>query len=267
MIKFKEIFLRNICCWIFSALVIVAFLFSRTPVSVSQNMDVPSLTEANQPETQPLDNLPFHPGEIITYHIKKFKVTAGEATLQYHGLVEVDGVGAVGITFTAKALNFLDEEKIYLDPKTFYPLMVKRTLDLWGKKERIDEVYDHSRGEIKIVKTAGGKTTEQIIKREGQIDNIYAFIYRYRASGGGEIGDTLDVHLPTKDVSIKLTEKSNVETASGKKVDAYFLQSDPKQYQLWISTSEQRIPLRIDGAVGLGKTMMVMSSYEPGASR
>lgn len=251
---------------VLAALGLTAGIYRQSEVPVVQTPKSEMKQEGAAQVVSLLERAPFLPGEIIRYDIRKLKLKAGEASLEYRGLVDVDGISAVEIIFTASALNFLDEEKIYLDPQTFYPLVVKRNLNLWGKKETISELYDHSAGKIRIVKDAGGKTTEQILKREGPIDNIYAFIYRYRMSGTYQQGEVLNLHLPTKDVVIKLMEKVHVD-ASGKKQEAFFMQSDPKQYQLWIGATEQKLPLRIDGAVGLGKTLMVMREYEPGQAR
>ena len=121
---------------------------------------------------------PFANGEKIIYSIKKMGVKAGEASLVFHGSTRVKNKEVYLIQFTASALNFFDQEKIYVDPKTFYPVMVKRDLNIWGKKERITEEYLTDKGQVKITKNAGGKTTVQTIEKKGAVDNIYCFIYR-----------------------------------------------------------------------------------------
>lgn len=152
--------------------------------------------------------LPFLKGETITYDIKKLKLKVGEASLVFNGPVEVEGKQAISITFTAKGFKFYDEEQIYLDAETYYPIIIKRDLDIFGKKEKIIEYYDSKRGKVRIVKTAKGKTSEQVIENGTQFDNIYGFIYRYRRLGRFNEGEEFRLHLPTDDVSLKLVERT-----------------------------------------------------------
>jgi hypothetical protein len=205
-------------------------------------------------------DFPFFPGETISYDIMKLRLKAGEATLVYNGPVKINNRDAVLITFTSKALKFLDEEEIFLDPTTFYPITVKRNLNLWGKKECIVEEYSSDKGLVKITKESNGKVTEQVIENPFPLDNIYGFIYRYRKSGQFRIGEILKIHLPTRDVEFRLVEMRNLKT-DDKTLDAYYMESSPKKYKVWFGQDHKRIPLRIDGAVGIGNTSMVINSY------
>ena len=207
--------------------------------------------------------VPFSQGEKITYDIKKMGVRAGEATLVFEGTTEIRHRPALLIVFTARALNFFDEEKIYLDPLTFYPVFVQRRLNIWGKKEKIEEEYLPQEAQIKITKTAGGQTTEQIIEKAGPIENIYGFIYRCRKDNPFNRKDPLEIKLPTKDLSIEFVREGKLK-AAGQAFDVYFMQSDPRQYSIWFDAGSNRIPLRIDGAVGFGKTSMIMVEYKKG---
>lgn len=204
--------------------------------------------------------LPFRPGETIQYDIKKFKMRVGEATFTFHGRVLLEGQSALLITFTSKGLKFFDEENIYVDPRTFLPQRVERDLNIFGKKEKIVEHYNAQEGSVRIVKTAKGKTTEQVINRSVPLDNIYCFIFRYRAAGKFTVGETLQIHLPTKDVQFQV-QKSRRLQLEDKEVDAYYLQSDPAQYRVWFDTGAHKVPLRIDGAVGVGNATMILRSY------
>lgn len=204
--------------------------------------------------------MPFSKGETITYTIKKLGLKVGEASYVFNGLTEINNQKAYLLTFTAKAFNFFDEEKIYFDPKTFYPISVYRTLNIFGKKEKIQETYFHDKGEILITKHAKGETTTQTIKKIGPIDNLMCFIYRYRYSGKFQEGERLKMNLPTKDVTLQLKNKKNLKI-KGKKQLTYYLQSIPNQYRLWFSTDSNKIPLRIDGALGPLKAKMIIKTY------
>lgn len=228
------------------SLVLFFLLFCICPGSV-QAADVPA-------------KFPFRPGETIQYDIKKLKLKVGEATLTFHGLVSLEGQGVLLITFTSHGLKFFDEEKIYVDPRTFLPRLVSRDLNIFGKKEKISEYYNVREGSVRIVKTAKGKTTEQVIKRSVPLDNIYCLIFRYRALGHFSAGETLQVHLPTKDVQFQVQKPRRLQVGE-KEVDAYYMESEPAQYRVWFDRGARKIPLRIDGAVGFGKTAMILRSY------
>lgn len=204
--------------------------------------------------------LPFRPGETIQYDIKKLKMRVGQASLTFHGLVSLDGESAFLITFTSQGLKFFDEEKIYVDPRTFLPRRVERDLNIFGKKERIVEHYNAREGTVRIVKTAKGKTTEQVIKRSVPLDNIYCFIFRYRAKGKFAPGETFQIHLPTKDVQFQAQEPRGLQVGE-KEIAAHYLQSDPAQYRVWFDPGARKVPLRIDGAIGFGKTAMILRKY------
>lgn len=207
------------------------------------------------------DQLPFSRGETITYDIKKLRLTVGEASLVFKGEAGVNSPKALLIIFTARALNFFDEEKIYVDAQTFLPIIVERNLNLWGKKEMITEKYDHQNGSIRITKKSGEKTSETVIKRPGPIDNIYGFIYRYRASGQNKKGESFKIHLPTRDVEFRLVGEQKIKAAK-QEFTAYYMESVPKKNSVWFEKGTGRIPLKIDGAVNLAAASLVMKEYK-----
>ncbi len=113
---------------------------------------------------------------------------------------------------------------------------------------------------MRIVKTAKGETTEQVIENGARFDNIYGFIYRYRQRGQFQMGEEFHLHLPTRDVTFKLVEHSLLNVA-GQELEAYYMDSVPKQYKVWFDSSSKKIPLMIDGAIGFGHTSMIMEGY------
>ncbi len=208
----------------------------------------------------------FSKGETITYAIKKLKFNVGEAKLVFDGLVDFNGRPALLITFSSEGFRFFDNEKIYLDPETFYPFLIERDLNIFGRKEKIVEFYDTKYGKVRIVKTVKGKRSEQIIEKGGRFENIYGFIYRYRQHGQFEEGEELDLHLPTRDVTFELVGKGKF-TAEGREFDAYHMKGASKKYKVWFDSSSKKVPLMIDGAVGFGHTSMVMKDYVAGSRR
>jgi len=206
----------------------------------------------------------YAPGETLTYAIKKFGIKAGTATLVYHGLVEVNGTPYIQIVFTADGFNFFDEEKIFADPQTLLPLRVERGLNIFGKKEQIVEVYDPDRGTVSIKKYKGGKLVDETaFEQDRPIDNLYCFLYRYRMSGQFEPGQTFRMFLPTKDVEFEIIDKESVKFYQGAD-EAWYMQSRPAEYRIWFGTRQDKLPLRIDGAVGMARTAMILTDHRSG---
>ncbi|MDP8266064.1 MAG: DUF3108 domain-containing protein [Candidatus Aceula meridiana] len=204
-------------------------------------------------------------GEKITYDIKSLSVNAGTAITEFKGLTKVDGKEVYLILFKATSLNFLDIELIYADPQTLYPIKVVRDLDIWGSKEKITESYDQDNFSVKITKIVNGKDKPEIttIKKDGIIDNLYCFIYRFRKNGRLENGNSLRMNLPTKDIDIRVAKKARMK-AAGKVFDCYYLHTTPKEYAIWFSADKNRFALRIDKGGVVGGTSMRMVEYQQG---
>ena len=201
-------------------------------------------------------------GEIISYDVRSLAMKMADARIELKGLVNIDGRDAYLITFEAKGSNFFDSEKIYADTKDLYPLRVERDVTYLGSIEKIIEAYDQDKFVVTITKTTQAKPTPEnsVIQKKGKIDNLYCFIYRYRLMGNFQLGSSLRLNLPTKDVSVKIVKKMNLD-AAGKTFTTFFLETTPAQYRLWFDTSKKKILLRVDKPAMVGGTIMIMNNY------
>ena len=199
--------------------------------------------------------------ETIHYSIRQMGFD-GDASLTMVGPKDYKDHKTVLIVFKAHGTNFSDEEDIYVDPVTYKPLFVERdfSLSVFGRGKILEE-YVPSQGEIIVTKTEGNRVTREVIKKQGAVDNIYGFIYRYRREGSFKTGDVIDMTLPTKDLKIKLVDRS-VLNIGGKSYDSYYMQSQPSRYKIWFDASEHKWPLRITGSIGLINSVMTMTGYE-----
>jgi len=199
--------------------------------------------------------------ETIYYSIRQMGFD-GEARLTMVGPKDYKGHKTVLIVFKANGANFSDEEDIYVDPETYKPLFVERSfsLNVFGRGKTLEE-YLPSKSQIIITKTEGNRVTREIINKSGEVDNIYGFIYRYRRDGSFKLGDTLDMTLPTKDLKIKLVDRTVLKIAD-KSYDSYYMQSQPARYKIWFDASEHKWPLRITGTIGILNSVMTMTGYE-----
>jgi len=167
------------------------------------------------------------------------------------------------IVFNASGKNFSDEEDIYVDPVTYKPLFVQRNFNLgiFGHGQSLEE-YDSAKGLITITKKDGDKTTQQLIHKQGAIDNIYGFIFRYRKEGSFKMGDEINLTLPTQDLKIKLLRQESLKT-DDKTYDSYYMESQPGRYKIWFDTSKNKLPLRISGTIGgILNSVMTITGYK-----
>ncbi|NTV28949.1 MAG: DUF3108 domain-containing protein [Candidatus Omnitrophica bacterium] len=201
----------------------------------------------------------YSPGEVIHYNIKQLGVKAGEASLTFVGETQLDGTKVVLIRFASRGPAFFDNEDIYLDPQTFRPVRVQRDLKIFGGHERIEEDY-RTEGQVRIRKDADGKVTETVLSTKGPVDNIYGFIYRYRAEGDFSVQKSFAIRLPTVELTMKVIDDGSFK-AVGQVFRAAIIRSVPAKYTIWMDKGEKRLPLRIAGAVGLGNTVMTMTGY------
>ena len=199
--------------------------------------------------------------ETIYYSIRQMGFD-GQATLTMVGPKDYKDHKTVLIVFKANGTNFSDEEDIYVDPSTYKPLFVERNfnLNIFGHGKNLEE-YVPSKGEILITKTQGDHVTRQVIKKEGSIDNIYGFIYRYRKEGSFKTGDILNMTLPTRDLKIQLVDRVKLRIGR-KSYESYYMQSKPNRYKIWFDSSDKKLPLRITGTIGFINSVMTMTSYE-----
>jgi hypothetical protein len=198
--------------------------------------------------------------ETIFYTIHQIGFD-GQASLRLVGPTRFKGQDTVLIVFKARGDNYWDEEDIYVDPKTYKPLFVERNYSLKAfGQAKTEEEYLPAKNEIVITKTEGQKSSQEILKKNGEVDNIYGFVLRYRKQGSFQTGDELNMSLPTKDLKIRLVGQKPLKI-DGKTYDTYYMESQPTRYKIWFDTVH-KLPLRITGTLGIVNSVMTMTDYE-----
>lgn len=199
-------------------------------------------------------------GERINYDLFLGKVRVGRS--EYHHLKKayLNEKLVDVITFYTEAMNFKDRETIYCDSSTLLPLIVERKISRPMKPEKIREVYDQINFKLTINKQRFGTSTMEINSTE-PIHNSIILPFFVRNAADLDNGWVFTANLPQGKYLITLMGKEEVETPAGK-FEAYYFESDPSKIKIWISTDENRIPLRIDGTGGIGYKMM-MHDYTP----
>lgn len=198
-------------------------------------------------------------GEKISYDVKLGKLSLGRAEFNNVANVELDGRILNLMTIETKLTKFTDREKIYSDLKSLLPARVERDILNWLIREKITEVYDQEKFTVTITKTKGAKKEELVIKKDTYIHNAALLPYYLRRIAKLDVGRMIIANLPTRRLEIKLVSIEDIKVPAGT-FKAYHFKSYPKQIEIWVSTDERRIPLKIQGT-GLFRYSMAMKEY------
>ena len=198
-------------------------------------------------------------GEQIDYDVYLGKVKLG--TAEYHHLKKIMFNGKLVhlITFQTKAMRFHDRETIYCDTKTFLPIVVERKVSQFLKPEKIREEYDQENFVLTITKERFTKE-KHVIKKDAPIHNSILLPYVVRNTKKLEIGWSFEVNLPQRKYEIVLSAIETVKVPAGE-FQAYYFESKPKQIKIWVSTDENRIPLKLEGTGGVLGYKLLMRRY------
>lgn len=203
---------------------------------------------------------PFKDGETLSFRIDMGFFPVGKAKLVFQGKTKLNGQEVYLIKFITNTANFKDTETIYAQLGSFLPLRVERNINLWGAVSKIVEEYDQKEKSVKISKTEFGKTTEQTINSNSEIQNVICMLYYYRLAGNIELGKTLAINLPLKQIVVEAKEIKSVKLPKGK-FEAFILESVPGGYDFWFDIGPRKMPLRITGAITFGNAAMVLTDF------
>jgi len=198
-------------------------------------------------------------GEQINYDVYLGKIKLGQA--RYHHMRKMMYKGRMVhlITFETKALRFRDRETIYCDNNSFLPILVERKVSQFLKPEKIKEEYDQKNFVLKITKERFTKE-EHVIKSDAPIHNSILLPYVVRNTKNLDLGWSFVVNLPQRKYKITLSAIETVKVPAGE-FQAYYFESDPRQIKIWISTDENRVPLKLEGTGGMIGYKLLMRDY------
>jgi hypothetical protein len=198
----------------------------------------------------------FGNNEKLSYKVLFNRIPVGKIEWVYLGREKIEGklVDIISVSSNTKIFEFLNltsEEKVFLDFKTHLPVKVERNIIFFGKKEKIEEFYNQEEGYVKIVKNHFNPQ-ENIFYQDAPIHNILSLLYFFPKDIDLKIGDLLIFNLPTQKLKIKVLS-SKILYRKGEKRDTYFLLGRGKRKFKLFLDKEDRIPLRLDFLLLIGK--------------
>ncbi len=200
-------------------------------------------------------------GEVLIYDIKYGRINLGKARYENKG--SLDGVAAPlnVMLFETKLANFTDTEEIYSDPQTYLPVKIKRRILKWFITEEITEDYDQLNHSLTITKKTGKKEEKLIIQKKAPIHNAILLPFFIRRLPKLEPGWVFQVNLPQREYLIRLLGVEDINVGAGE-FKAYHFISEPKQFNIWITTDERRIPVKIEGSGIFGYSLSLREYKE-----
>lgn len=195
-------------------------------------------------------------GEKMIYDVKMGKITLGKSTFLHSDRVDLDGKKVHLMIFETKLTRFIDTERIYVDPETLLPVQVERDITNFFSREKITEKYDAKEFTVNIIKKRGGRSENQVIKKDAPIHNAILLPHYVRRTTKLDIGSILIANLPTSRYELKLVSLDNITVPAGT-FKTYHFESTPKKIDIWISADSRKIPVKIQTSAALGYVMVL----------
>ncbi len=204
----------------------------------------------------------FKAGERIKFGVYSTAIKVGEGELFYDGVVGEGADSAQAVDFIIRAVSVVDEEKILGTLDFVSPIKVNRKVKLFGREELIAEEYSKDRKSVLINKTINGKAAkEESVSSSNELNNVLLLLYRLRNDPNLSVGKSYKINLPTQNFDLSVVSIKKINTKFGT-FDAFYLESKPSKYRIWLSTGKDHLPLRIQGLIAGGILYLVALEVE-----
>lgn len=216
-------------------------------------------------------NLPFQPGERLTYELKWTVIPAGKAVLEVHPMTNINGVSAYHFVLTARTTPLIDRIYRVRDRIEGFANVQMTGSMLYKKKQRegsvrkdVLVVFDADSNQARYYKS--GKIHKELPISVGTFDPLSAFYY----SRSLELKENSTIQKPVSDGKrwvigkAHIVRRERITLGNGDTYDTFLMEPDLShvggvfeksknaKLQLWVTADRQRIPVRIKSAVAIG---------------
>jgi hypothetical protein len=217
------------------------------------------------------EQLPFQPGERLTYELKWTVIPAGQAVLEVQPMTSVNGVAAYHFVLTAKSTRFIDRiykvrDRIegFVDTEMTGSMLYKKKQREGSVKKDVLVVFDADSNQARYYKS--GKIHKELPISVGTFDPLSAFYY----SRVLDLKANSVIQKPVSDGKrwvigkVHVVRREIIALANGDTYDTYLIEPDlshvggvfekskDAKLQLWVTADKRRIPVRIKSAVSIG---------------
>ena len=227
-------------------------------------------------------NIPFLPGECLTYHLKWGVVPAGKVTFKVLPMTKIDGEEAYHFVMTARTNSFIDaiykvRDRVdgFVAADFSRSLYYRKKQQEGGRTRDIKVVFDWE--SMTSQYTNYDRTRNPVAIEPGTFDPL-SVMYAFRCVDPDE---TTEYTIPVTDGKrcefgrLDSVEKTRLKTRDGKvsawllepdmsKVGGVFRKSKDAKLRIWLSDDKYRVPLRFSSKVAVGSFHGVLVKHVPG---
>ncbi|MFC1815493.1 DUF3108 domain-containing protein [Thermodesulfobacteriota bacterium] len=224
--------------------------------------------------------LPFAPGEKLTFQLKWGFIPAGEAVLEVQPIKNINGIKAYHFVLTAKSNSFVDifykvRDRIdaYADLNMTHTLLYNKQQHEGNTKRNVTVNFDWEKNTAQYINF--GLKNKPISIMPGSFDPLSAFYYTRLV----DLKENAVITSPVTDGKkcvvgkAKIVKREKIKLASGiydtylmepelKHIGGVFKKSKNAKIQLWVSADKRRSPLKIKSKVVVGSFVGELISAE-----
>lgn len=231
-----------------------------------------------QPAGRAADEVPFGPGERLTFDVRFGPVRVGSAAMEVRDFTAIRGRRAYHTQFTLRGGTFFykvnDVLQSWIDTETLSSLRFVQDLEQGSReRERRFEIYPDRRV---FVETSSENPIEQESVDNPLDDASFLYFIRTVPLTVGEQYEFNRYFRPDRNpVTIRVLRRERVDVPAGT-FDAVVLRpiiksrgifAEGGQAEVWISDDERRLVLQIKSRLSFGSISLHMRSYTPPAGR
>lgn len=244
-------------------------------ILVALSLPVTGLALSNEPE------LPFSPGERLTFVLKWEFVRAGKATLEVRQVETVNGVQAYHFVMTAKSRSFIDHIYKVRDRVDAYADVGMNRSILYKKnqregKTRRDVVVEFDWNESVARYSNFGGERDPIPLEPGAFDPLSAFYFTRLY----DLEKVKTVERPITDGKkcvigkASVVKRETIKLSNGNEYDTFLIEpelnhvggvfekSRDAKIRVWVTADKRRIPVKITSRVIVGSFIGELESAE-----
>jgi len=226
------------------------------------------------------ENLPFRPGEKLTFRLKWSFIPAGEVVLAVLPIEIIDGQPSYHFAMTARTNSFVDAFYKVRDRIDAYTDIGMTHTVLYRKKQhegstRRDVVVSFDWEKNEALYTTATDEREPIAIQPGSFDPLSVFYY-VRLSGMKENGT---IERPVTDGkkcvigTARIVRRETLKLPSGT-YDTYLLEPDLRhvggvfrksknaKIELWVTADHRKLPVKIKSKVAVGSFIGELTKAE-----
>jgi len=204
----------------------------------------------------------FPSGEVVRFGVYSNIFKVGEGSLAYAGTVLRGGERQQHVRMQVETLSVNDTDEVYGREDFSFPRRVERNIKLFGRAERIEEIYADDGRSVTISKAVKDRPLEtQVLGSEEPLQNVLLMIYRLRNDPALDVGKAYAINLPTQKFVLSVKSRTKLKVPLGV-FSVFYIESTPAKYKIWMTADPKRLPVRIQGLVSFGMVYLAATSVE-----